>query len=260
LKDTFREQLTSIPYFRALLRAVEARFYDGIELPSPTLDLGCGDGHFASLAFDRHLDVGLDPWLEPLQEAAHRDVYRLVTAAEGARMPFPEGYFASAVSNSVLEHIADVEAVLKDLARVMQQGARFVFCVPNHRFPEMLSVGRIFDTLNLKGLGEAYRRFFNRISRHQHCDPPDVWQSRLQKSGFIIDSWWDYFSPGSLRVLEWGHYLGLPSWLSRQLFGRWILVASDWNLALTRKFLQPYYSRNPKDELGAYTFYITRRI
>ncbi len=41
--------LQSLPYFRALLRAVEAGFYRDFELPSPVYDLGCGDGHFARL-------------------------------------------------------------------------------------------------------------------------------------------------------------------------------------------------------------------
>ena len=54
-KDHLWLQISSLPYFRGLLRAVEARFYENIDLPSPTLDLGCGDGHFATLAFDRKL-------------------------------------------------------------------------------------------------------------------------------------------------------------------------------------------------------------
>ena len=35
-------------------------------------------------------------------------------------MPFADGYFASAISNSVLEHIPQVQAVLADLRRVLQ--------------------------------------------------------------------------------------------------------------------------------------------
>jgi SAM-dependent methyltransferase len=105
LKDYLEPQLGEIPYFRALLRAVEARFYQEIELPRPVLDLGCGDGHFASQAFDNRLDVGLDPWWGPIKEASGRDVYRQLVCANGGGMPFPVAYFSSAVSNSVLEHI-----------------------------------------------------------------------------------------------------------------------------------------------------------
>src|SRR5512140_2548029 len=90
-------QLTDLPAFRAFLRAVEARFYEDIELPAPVLDLGCGDGHFASVAIDHPLDVGFDPWWGPLQEAKGRRAYNVLAQAEGARMPFPSAYFASCV-------------------------------------------------------------------------------------------------------------------------------------------------------------------
>jgi len=103
--DFLWKHLCELPYFRAFLRAIEARYYQPLSLPSPTLDIGCGDGDFASLTFDRKLDVGVDPWAEPLLEAGKRKVYHLAVQSNGAQMPFPDGYFASALSNSVLEHI-----------------------------------------------------------------------------------------------------------------------------------------------------------
>ena len=144
-RERFRRQLRELPAFRALLRAVEADFYTGLPLPAPILDLGCGDGHFASVAFTRKLDVGLDPWWGPLQEARARHVYHTLTHADGARMPFPDARFATVVSNSVLEHIPDVEPVVHEVARVLQPGGWFHFCVPGPNFRRFLSVARVLD-------------------------------------------------------------------------------------------------------------------
>ena len=135
-KDFLWLNIRDLPYFRSLLRAVEAQYYKEINLPAPTLDIGCGEGHFASLVFNRKIDVGLDPWHEPIHEAGARQAYSLLTEADGAKMPYPDSYFASAFSNSVLEHIPHVEQVLSETARVLKPGAPFVFCVPNHRFNE----------------------------------------------------------------------------------------------------------------------------
>ncbi len=258
--DPLWSQLTDLPYFRALLRAVEARFYEAIQLPSPTLDLGCGDGHFASQAFGRPLEVGVDPWQGPLREARVRGAYHGLAQADGARLPFPDGYFASAVSNSVLEHIPQLETVLDEIGRVLCSGAPFVFCVPNHNFLPMLSVGRAFDRWGLGPLGDVYRAFFNRISRHHHCDPPEVWLPRLRRAGFEIDDWWHYFSPAALRTMEWGHYFGVPAWVSKILFGRWILVPERWNLALTYRLVAKFYNQPPRCEDGVYTFYLAHRV
>jgi hypothetical protein len=77
-----RRHLNALPYFRALVRAVEDRFYQDLVLPRPVIDIGCGDGHFASVAFTPPLEVGLDP--DPLlREAARRGGYALVVQAEG---------------------------------------------------------------------------------------------------------------------------------------------------------------------------------
>lgn len=249
-----------MPYFRGLLRAVEAQFYTEIELPPPTLDLGCGDGHFATTAFERRLEVGCDPWWAPLLEAQMRGSYQGLVQSDGEAQPFPDAYFASVVSNSVLEHIPHIDAVLAETARILQPGAPFIFCVPNHRFLSTLSIGRGLDRFRLSALADAYRVFFNRISRHQHCDDPRTWQSRLQRAGFRLEKWWHYFSPRALRTLEWGHYLGLPSLLAKKLTGHWILVPRPWNLSLTRRWVEPHYREPLAADDGTYTFFIARRV
>lgn len=258
-KDHLWAQISSLPYFRGLLRAVEARFYENIVIPAPTLDLGCGDGHFASLAFDRKIEVGLDPWEKPLREAEARGAYDKVVLSKASNIPYPDAHFASAVSNSVLEHIPELEPVLLELARVLRPGSLFIFCVPNDRFLGTLSIARFFDRLHMRFLGNLYRRFFNRISRHHHCDDSQTWQERLERTGFEVVDHWHYFSPRALRVLEWGHYLGVPSLLTRILLGRWIIAPWRWSLFFTRLITRPVYYEGAVQEQGVYTFYITRR-
>ncbi len=258
-KDHLWLQISGMPYFRGLLRAVEGRFYENIDLPSPTLDLGCGDGHFATIVFDRKLEVGLDPWSAPLREAEKRGGYVKVIEASGDAIPYEPAHFGSAVSNSVLEHIPDLDSVLKDLARVLKPGAPFIFCVPNHNFLGALSVSNFFDRIGLKFLANAYRSFFNRIARHKHCDDPETWKTRLENAGFELVDWWHYFSPKALHVLEWGHYFGLPSLITRRLFGRWILAPVRWNLFLTTLITKRAYQESSMQPEGTCTFYIARR-
>jgi SAM-dependent methyltransferase len=258
LDEILWRHLSSLPYFRGFLRAVEDRFYQKIPLAAPVLDLGSGDGHFASVAFDHRLDVGLDPWSAPMKEAQGRGAYRLLVLGEGASIPFADGFFATVTSTSVLEHILDLDPVFQEVARVLKPGGKFVFCVPNHRFPEALWGRRFLTKIGLRGLGAAYGRFFNRIARHAHTDSPDIWQRRLSQAGFELLDTWDYFPPKALYVLEWGHPLGLPSLISKKVFGRWVLVPRRWALALpwrwTRKFMD-----DPKSPDGVCSFFIARR-
>ncbi|HAY84376.1 MAG TPA: hypothetical protein DCY42_05475 [Chloroflexi bacterium] len=258
-QDFLWPQITSLPYFRAMLRSVEASYYQDLDLPEPVLDLGSGDGHFASVAFDFPINVGLDPWWEPLLESQrYAQSYQGLVQADGARMPFPDGYFASALSNSVLEHIPHIDAVLAETGRVMRPGAVFLFCCPNQDYSQKLWLPAALKRMGLQGLAEKYRDWFMRISRTEHADPVEVWQARLEAAGFSLERYWHYFSPQSLHVLEWGHYLGAASLLTMKLFKRWILAPTRWNLWLTEKLIRPYARTEPRPD-GTYTFFIARK-
>lgn len=257
--DFLWQQIRDMPYFRGLLRAVEARFYQDIELERPILDLGCGDGHFASVAFSDRIDVGIDPWTGPVKLAAQQGSYHYVIHGNGDKLPFPDHYFSSVISNSVLEHINDLDPVLEEISRVCKPGAKFVFCVPNHNFLSNLSISNFFEKIKLYPISNLYRKFFNWISRHFHCDSPETWQTRLEKVGFRIDKWWHYFSPQALKALEWGHYFGLPSLVTHFLFRKWIIIPQKWNLSFTYKYLKKFYDEDLNQPKGSYSFYITQK-
>jgi SAM-dependent methyltransferase/4-amino-4-deoxy-L-arabinose transferase-like glycosyltransferase len=254
--DLLWRHLKSLPAFRALLRAVEARFYRHLDLQNPILDLGCGDGHFAQMAFDRPLAVGADPWWGPLQKARSAGVYRLNVQAMGDALPFPDRSFATVISNSVLEHIEDVQPVLNEANRVLRPGGRLVVTMPSHLFTQNLGGARLLGPL---GLGDAYRDFFNFISRHAHTDPPQQWAERMGQAGFRIARWQYYFSPEALHTLELGHLQGLPSAVLHALTGHWIVAPWRENLRLTERWVRPFYEEEPAEE-GAYLFIVAQKV
>jgi len=256
--DLLWQQLKTLPAFRALLRAVEARFYKNLDLPQPVLDIGCGDGHFAQMAFDHPLQVGIDPWWGPLNKAERSGVYALPLQAMGDNLPFPDYCFASAFSNSVLEHIPDIQPVLNEVGRVLQPGAPFVMTVPSHYFTAYLGGAEFLDRLGLIGLAGNYRNLFNRISRHAHTDPPEVWAERLAEAGFLIERWQYYFSHGALHALELGHAQGLPSVVLHAITGHWIIGPWENNLKWTERWVRPYYEEGFPEE-GAYIFFLARK-
>ena len=137
--DFLWQHLKELPAFRALLRAVEARFYqDLLPLEEPVLDVGCGDGHFASVAFPHPLAAGIDPESTVLGEARDRSAYRQLAQALGSGLPYADQRFATVISNSVLEHIPNLDPVISEAARVLKTGAPFIFCVPKKSSQEIV--------------------------------------------------------------------------------------------------------------------------
>jgi len=251
--DFLTRHLREMAPHRALLRSVEARFMSSVPLIHPVLDVGCGDGHFASVAYNEPIDVGIDPMRRDLREAAERRpvVYRHLVQASATEMPFPDGAFATVVSNCVLEHIPDINAALREIARVLRPGGTFATTLPSEHYPEYLLGATVARRLGLERLGHAYGAFFNRISYHYHVDPPAVWRDRFAAVGLEVVEHHYYFSPAAHRAFDLAHYLGVPNLLSKRLLGRWVLHP------LQAKPLEWWYRRyfeEPLPPVGAYQF------
>ncbi|WP_374410504.1 class I SAM-dependent methyltransferase [Novosphingobium colocasiae] len=107
------------------------------------LDLGCGDGILTDILFRRMgvvpKLVGIDP--DPLEtDAARRmDLYQRVHTCGGDDVPEADATFDYAISNSVLEHIPDLEPVIAELGRLLKPGGTFFFTVPCPGFHDNLS-------------------------------------------------------------------------------------------------------------------------
>ncbi|MCB1028842.1 MAG: hypothetical protein KDB24_13900, partial [Microthrixaceae bacterium] len=67
--DHLSRCLAAMPPHVAILRAVECRLMGAFELVGPVLDIGSGDGTFASIAYRRPVDIGIDVRLAAAAEA-----------------------------------------------------------------------------------------------------------------------------------------------------------------------------------------------
>ncbi len=258
LDKIVENQCFHLPYFRAMLRAVEQSFYPREGLPEPVLDVGSGDGHFAWAMLTQQAWFGFDPWLEPSKEAQKYGLYHSLIISDAHSLPSVSGYFSSALSNSVLEHIPNVQGVLDEVYRALQDGGVFYFAVPNHRWREQLWGQAFFKRLGLKRLASAYERFFNKISRHVNLDTPEVWTERLKQAGFETVKTFNYFPVWALRMLERGHVAGLPNLLWKKLFGKWVLFPSRKNPFLRFSKIRKLVD-NPKCEDGVCSFFIAKK-
>lgn len=252
--DFLREHLRTLPIHRALVRSVEARLFWELdaELIDPILDLGCGDGTFAQIALPTHHGriVGLDPRPEDVREARARGAYALVMVADGAHIPCAGASFPTVISNCVLEHVAPLDATLREVARVLRPGGRFITGVVGDRFASMLLGSRLF--------GPAYGRWFNRISVHHNTFSPAGWSARFAAAGLAVESWRYYVSPGALKLFDLSHYYGAPSLLTRRLLGRWLLYPPLTPNLLWEPILRPIYEA-PPPRVGPYIFFRCRK-
>jgi SAM-dependent methyltransferase len=258
-KDFLREHLLLVPPFRAMVRAVESRFYaETGSIETPALDLGCGDGLFAAVTFDRPFTAGIDPDPRSIDAALKSGRYLSLFQGDAAAMPFADGEFASVVANCSLEHIPDLESTLGEVHRVLRPGGRFIFSVPSHLFGEMLLGSTLLRRCRLRSLARMYESYFNRISRHYHTYDPHTWLKRLHDHGFkaIFHSY--YLNARAHRAFDIAHYISIHCLLSRKLTGRWTTLTPGFMITLYARWFRPFYEA-PNGAPGPYLFFIAER-
>ena len=172
----------------ALWRAVELRVLASAPFQRPILDLGCGDGLIAEVLFagEPRVEAGFDPWFDQVRKAPQTGAYRYVQQAYGDALPYPDARFATIVSNSVLEHIPDLDPVLRESARVLRSGGRFIATVPSDAFRELLAGYRDRIAAGDAEGAEAYAAGVDDVLEHHRYPSPDEWRARLASAGLEL--------------------------------------------------------------------------
>ena len=143
-RDLLARLLVEYPFqpATAIWRAAEVMHLSRQSFPDGRgLDLGCGDGRLTRILLERigkRPLVGLD--LDPFETELARSecIYDEVHTAPAADVPEPDASFDFVLSNSVMEHITEIEPVLREIARVLKTGGKVLITVPGIGFHRCL--------------------------------------------------------------------------------------------------------------------------
>jgi SAM-dependent methyltransferase len=225
-RDFFLNYVQEAPVPLAIERVFECGILSKEEFRRPILDLGCGEGLFAYILFEEKLDVGIEPNRKELERAKSYGMYKELIECFGDSIPKETGSFNTVFSNSVLEHIPDIDPVLREVNRVLASHGDFYVTVPTDKFDNYSVLFTLLRAARLNSLAERYRLFFNRFWRHYHYYNEEGWSRLFQRNGFEVVKVQGYCDRSACLLNDFLAPFSACGFISKKLFNRWFLFGS----------------------------------
>ena len=186
----------------ALWRAVEIAEVLKAGFPNGQgLDIGCGDGALTGLIL-KYLAhkpdmIGLDYDPGEVNIAERRGVYQSCICSSADDIPLEDNSQDFVFSNSVLEHLTNLEGTMAEVGRVLKPGGIFLATVPAPPFRSLLRAGR--------RTGEAREAYVNkmdsRLAHHNYLGRSE-WAAILERNGMVLESAKDYLNEAQVQRWE----------------------------------------------------------
>ena len=202
----------------ARLRAVRA-----IELDEPILDVGCGDGLFARLAYPGRQTWGIDINPTEVQRAQATQTYSTLICGNICAVDLPRRFFSSAIANCSLEHVPDLRGALANIQSALKPGSRFVLIVPAPNWTAQLATVELLGRVGLHGLARAYGEGLDKVFSHVHLYEEGAWVKLLEEAGFEQVETLPVVDRGTSWAFDLMLYPSLLAYFTKKLTGRWVL-------------------------------------
>ena len=235
--------LNEAPVPLAYERAFECLILSRQKFEHPILDVGCGDGIFTKILFDEKIDTGLDPLDYELESAKKIDMYHELILAFGDKIPKPDNFYKTAFSNSVLEHIENLDPVLREVHRVLAPGGSFYVTIPTNYFDKYSVLSKLLTGMGLSRLAGKYQKFYNAFWKHYHYNSRAGWKDKFEKSGFSVTHAIAYGAPRDCLFNDMMVPFTIPNYIVKKLLNRFFLLKS------LRKFYSGIWNAILKDSV-----------
>ena len=134
-------------YFNGILRS--------LRIPGKAiLDVGCGGGFLAEeFARDGFRVTGIDPSAKSVatahKHAAESGLHIRYEVGRGEKMPFPDGSFDLVACCDVLEHVDDLEKVIREVSRLLKPGGVLFYDTINRTWRSKIAIIKIWQEWSL---------------------------------------------------------------------------------------------------------------
>jgi ubiquinone/menaquinone biosynthesis C-methylase UbiE len=267
IPDYLTPLLTVAPAAWALIRANEIRALDIVDFKEPVLDVGCGNGVVTKILLSNRVQkkfgFGIDLSPQEIKRAKLSKSFKHCEVASVYNLPYKKNSFETVFSNSVIEHIQDLDLTLSEISRVLKPNGQMIITVPSSYQTEYLLGVRALKQLGLNNASKIYGKFFNRLFYHVHLYTHVEWRNILKKHSLKLTDYHYYHTPAMIQTFEILAYLAIPYHLTKFIFGDWIVFPKLRKYLVVpwlKRILYPLYLADSKEDEGGSVLLIAKKV
>lgn len=187
----------------------------------PILDVGCGDGLFAKIAYGTEDVWGIDIDANEGRLAQATRAYSQIVIADITRAWMPEALFATCIANCSLEHVPRIDAALANIKKALRPGGQAFLFVPNRDWARHLLSVRTLDALGVPAAGSLIQRSIDQLFVHHHLYDEEGWRAVVEEAGFEVVKVDPVGSTASTVAFEIFLLPSVAGWVNNRLTTRW---------------------------------------
>ena len=187
----------------------------------PILDVGCGDGLFASMAFADTEVWGIDIDAHEGRWAMASRAYAQIILGDITSARLPKDFFATCVANCSLEHVPRLDLALATIRDSLRPGACAFLFVPDRRWARYMLSATLLERLGLDSLADVLDDAINQFFKHHHLYDAEGWAKIVGESGLVVEAVKPVLSTATTVAFEALLLPSLAGWLNKHLTSRW---------------------------------------
>lgn len=219
--DDFRLYFPHTPAALAIKECARLSAVRRYPCPGPILDVGCGDGLFARIAFDSVEAWGIDIDAAEGRWAASSKAYSQVILGDVTRARLPERFFATCIANCSLEHVPRIDLAMRTIFRSLRPGGSAYLFVPTPEWARQLLSVRTLEALGFREWANDLQNSVDRFFKHHHLHDEVGWRGIVEDAGLDCVAVEPVLSSATTVAFEAFLLPSLAGLLNKHLTTRW---------------------------------------
>lgn len=256
--------------YSPLVKSLEISLFKDLDIKSPSLEIGIGDGYLSSLIFENKkekLSLGSDMIYETILSAKKYDHFEKLAIFDAEEIPLPDNCVNTVIMNNLMHHLPSRKKTLAEVERILLPGGIFIFIDNLYGWIEYTFDSRLLRLCHLGFIATKWERFKMHLFAQKLLKTPEYWNEAVRGTKMEVVLNRGFVSGRAMTIASIFEYLNLlqgqPTRESMRLLLQWLPggknIQDKINIIIEYLIINDNKLMQDKDAAGAYLFVVLKK-